>query len=49
VQHFDIIKLLIACQVATLEHFNEEIGVDKAKEALIKRLNEALKLAKKLD
>ena len=48
-QHFDIIKLLIACQVATLEHFDEEIGVSFAKDALIKRLNEILKLAKKLD
>jgi hypothetical protein len=48
--HIDVIKLLIAAQVAVVEHSNEELGVEgSAKKALIQRLTEALKLAKKFD
>jgi hypothetical protein len=47
-QHYDLLKLLIACQLAVIEHSDEHFGTDDAKPALIKRLNEALKLAKKL-
>jgi hypothetical protein len=47
--HYDLLKLLVACQVAVIEHSNEVFGINDAKPALIKRLNEALKLAKKLE
>ena len=47
--HYDLLKLLVACQVAVVEHAHENITQHGAKEALIKRLNEALKLAKKLE
>lgn len=48
-QHIDLIKVLIAAQVAVIEHSNEAIGDIGAKAALIQRLNEALKMAKKLE
>lgn len=47
--HYDLLKLLIACQVAVIEHSDECFGTNDAKPALIKRLNEVLKLAKKLE
>jgi hypothetical protein len=47
--HEQIMRALIAAQVALLEHCDEQIGTNGAKDALIKHLNAALKLAKKLD
>lgn len=48
-QIFNIIKLLVACQVACLEYLGESVSDDRAKAALIERLSQATRLAKKLD
>lgn len=48
-QHIDLVRCLIACQVALLEHAAEKVTEHVAKKALIARLQEALRLAKKLE
>lgn len=48
-EHIALIRLLIAAQVAVVEHADEDLRVNQARDALVAHLTQALKLAKKLD
>lgn len=46
--HENLIRVLIACQIAVLEHADENLAGNRAADALMKHLAEATKLARKL-
>lgn len=47
-EHVAIVRALVAAQVAFMEYIDEDIAENKAKAALVRCLEYALKLAKKL-
>ena len=49
IEHQKLLRSLVAAQVAVIEHADEDIGTNKARLALLVALQEAVKIAKKLD